>query len=300
MPVKIGTVLNKLAARLGVDATTPEFIELLSANVDVPDSIASAFETARVLTPDSAKNDPELKKMFFAQALNGVDSRISALLDEYQVPEDLRAEISGAGSTFDKVPLLGKAIKALEAQKVGATAGEKANLQQQINALQAEKANEIAKINEQHTAEIGQYVERLQSMAVRGKISGKKLDTTKFDPETMQDIAFNMLNKALTQKGAKIVNQNDTFVLKRAEDETLDYYENNQAVTLDSFIDQVLANNKLLAVTDPAPAPGNNPGQRQQSQPMTPTAGGQPQPSNGFLSRIEQAKADFAANRVGV
>lgn len=295
--MKIGAFLTKLAAKTGVDITAPEFAEFLSSAIELPDAMASAFDSARIYTPESARNDHELKNMFFAQALNGVDTRISTLLDEYQLPDELRTTITGEPKTIEKIPAFIKAIKALESQKVGATAGEKANLQQQINALQAAKATEIQALRDEFSTTESGYRQRIQKMHIDRLISGKKLDTSKFDDETMLELAQSLLGKNLAQKGAKIVDINDTFVLKRAADESLDYYENNQAVTLDSFIDQVLAANKLLAVNDPAPAPGNSQhGQRQLPPSPTPTPNGQPQPTSNFQSKLDRAKADLALN----
>lgn len=301
MPEKIGAFLSKLAARTGVDITTPEFVEFAKSTVEIPDSVVAQFDAARFYTPDGAKNDPELKRMFFGQALNGFDTRMAGLMDELQVPEEIRAAVNAEPKSIEKAAAFVKAIKALESQKVGATAGERASLQERINALQAEKANEVQKVKDEFAIKETGYKSRFLKMEVDGKIKNKKLDTSQHDLGTMTELANLKLSKALTEKGAKIVEINDTFVLKRADDETLDYYENNQAVTLDSFIDQVLAANKLLAVNEPTTAPVNYPnGPRHLPPPPAPPNGGQPQPSAGFFSRLEQAKADLAANSQGV
>lgn len=296
MPVKLGTFLTNLAQKFGgVDTTSPEFIELLSANLDIPDGIAGSFMNANILTEESARNNPKLKTHFTALALNGGDARITAAMDELAFSEDARSEILSAQSTFDRIGLLARKAAEIGKQKVDATGKEKESLTTQYNALQQQIATLKQDYEGKLTAKDTEFTSKITDYILRNKMSTRKLDTTRFDGETMSTIAFNFLTKALQEKGIKIKNENDVLKLKQAQEESLDYYFNNQPYTIDMLIDEVLANNKLLAVTDPnTPPPGNNGFQQNYTPPANGAQQpGQPKPLNGMISTLDKALADY-------
>lgn len=293
MPVKIGQFILDIAAKAGVniDTTSPELIDILASGVEIPESVSNAFNSAKILTPEAARNNKELKFHYFSQAMNGIDAEIESILDQYEFPEDARTEIKSVNSTFGKLPILAQKMKDLHEKRDSATGSDKTALTKQINDLQAEMANKLREKDEAIAAEKNNASSRITNMILRNKIASRKLDTSKFDSDMMQDIALNLLNKELQTKGAKIINHNDELRLRRVDDEQLEFYENNNRVTIDSFIDQLLANNKLLAVTDQPPAPGNN-GTQHYNPPANPS-GNQPRPLNGMKSSLEQALADY-------
>jgi len=293
MPVKIGTLLNNLATKFGVDTTSPEFIELLSANLEVPDNIASSFQNLTLLTEESAKNNPKLKAHFTALALNGGDARINSAMEELGFSDEYRNEIIGAPSTYDKISLLAKKAAELGNQKAAATGKEKESVANQYNAAMAELVNQKKLYEQQLAGKEQEYSEKMKTHILRGKLTSRKLDTSRFDLETMSDIAFNQLQKELATKGIKIKNENDVLKLKQAQDDALDYFENNQPYSVDQLIDSVLANNKLLAVNDQPSAAGIN-GNMQNYQANTTQSNGKTvQPLTGMRSKLDKVAADY-------
>lgn len=300
MPVKIGTLLSSIAQKFGAPTDTPDFIDLLSANLEVPDSIAAAFN-ADLLTFESARNNPKLKAHYYATSLNEVDRRLQSGMNELSFPDTMRANVLAASSTFDRIDLYNREIQELIRQREGAKGTEKNLLTDQINTLQAKSAQDQQlyarqnqQLQEQHSAE-------MLDVLLSGKIAARKLDTTKFSDEVMRGIARNFVDQALTQKGVKPVYANKALALKQAAAPELDYYENNKPYSVDAFIDEVLAANKLLVVSDPVPPnpqnPGSNGNQQQQNpryQPQSPGPQQQAQqPLSGMLSKLDRLEANM-------
>lgn len=293
MPVKLGTFIYNLATKLGVDTTSPEFIELQSAALEVPDNVASSFQNLTLLTEESAKNNPKLKSYFTAQALNGSDARINSSMEELGFPEDFRNEIVGVHNTYDRISLLAKKAAELGNQKAAATGKEKESVANQYNAAMQELANQKKLYEQQMVTKELEYADKMKTHILRGKLTSRKLDTSRFDLETMSDIAFNQLQKELATKGIKIKNENDVLKLKQAQDDALDYYENNQPYSVDQLIDSVLANNKLLAVNDQPTAAGNNGAMQNYNPATTPPNGKTAQPLTGMRSKLDKMAADY-------
>lgn len=287
MPVKIGTLLLSLAKKAGYDTN---LLAIPSEQFEIPDELVTALD-GKLFTEDAAKNNPVLKSYFFKQALDGVDNGMARLMDEFQLEEQLRNELNGIKSTYDRVPALVKKIQELEATKSGASRGDKAVLQEQINKLNEEKANlvkdkenEIKKMKDQFEADFTNNL-------VKNKIASANLVTEQFGKEVMEEFAHKFLNQELAASDAKAVQRNGVLKLVKASDEALDFYADNKPVTFPEFLDSVLAKHKLIAVTKPPATPTGPIPNPQFQQPQRPV-------NSSFASLIEQSKADLASHGV--
>jgi hypothetical protein len=286
MPIKVGTLLNNLAKKVGFNTDTPAFTELLSANLELPDDLVSSLES-RLFTEDAAKNNGALKAYFFKQALDGVDNNITRVIEEFQLDEEKRNEILGIKSTYDRVPALVKTIQALEAQKAGASRGDKAALQEQINELNREKAQLVKDRDTEISKMKAQYEQDFTDSLIKTRIASTNLVVDQFDKPVMEEFAYKFFNQELATADAKVVQRNGVLKLVKASDEALDYYADNKPVTFPEFLDATLAKHKLIAVNKPAPPPGPNP---------PPPNGPNPQarPANSsFAALIAQSQADL-------
>lgn len=287
MSVKIGTLLLNLAKKAGYDTTLLTFP---AEQFEVPDEYVTALD-GKLFTEDAAKNNPALKNYFFKQALDGVDNGVVRLMEEFELDETLRSELNGIKSTYDRVPALVKKIRDLEASKSGASKGDKAVLQDQINKLNEEKAK-LVKEKESEINEIKlKYEADFTNNLVKNKIASANLVTEQFGKEVMEEFAYKFLTQELAAQDAKAVQKNGMLKLVKASDEALDFYADNKPVIFSEFLDSVLAKHKLIAVTKPPVTP---PGPIH-----TPPFSQQPRPANSsFASLIEQSKADLAASGV--
>lgn len=287
MPVKIGTLLLNLAKKAGYDTTLLTFP---AEQFEVPDEYVTALD-GKLFTEDAAKNNPALKNYFFKQALDGVDNGVVRLMEEFELDETLRSELNGIKSTYDRVPALVKKIRDLEASKSGASKGDKAVLQDQINKLNEEKAK-LVKEKESEINEIKlKYEADFTNNLVKNKIASANLVTEQFGKEVMEEFAYKFLTQELAAQDAKAVQKNGMLKLVKASDEALDFYADNKPVIFSEFLDSVLAKHKLIAVTKPPvtpPGPTHTPQFSQQQRPA----------NSSFASLIEQSKADLAASGV--
>jgi uncharacterized UPF0160 family protein len=287
MPIKVGTLLNNLAKKVGYNTDTPAFAELLSANLELPDDLVSSLES-RLFTEDAAKNNGALKAYFFKQALDGVDNNVTRLIDEFQLDDERKNEILGIKSTYDRVPALVKTIQSLEAAKAGASKGDKAALQDQINKLNEEKATLVKDRDAEIKKMKAQYEQDFTDNLIKTRIASANLVVEQFDKPVMEEFAYKFFNQELAAVDAKVVQRNGVLKLVKASDEALDFYADNKPVTFPEFLDSTLAKHKLIAVNKPAPPPG--------TPPNTPPNGPNPpaRPANSsFAALIAQSQADL-------
>jgi hypothetical protein len=289
MPVKIGTLLNNLAKKAGYNTESPEFTDILSANLEIPDELNEALNS-RLLTEESAKNSPALKKHFRSSILDGVDKNILSLFDEFEFDDATRQEITGIENTYERIPALAKKIRDLEGQKASAGKTDKAQLQEQINRLNQEKAQLIKQYDDQIKSIRQEAQNEITTTLFRNSLAEVDLAEDQFDRETMLTLAEQRLNKELAAQGAKVVNKNGVLTLVQASDEALDFYKDNKLVSYRDFRDQVLSSAKIIKVNKPAGQTGTQTSNGNTSQ--TTTAQAAPV-NNSLLAKIEQAKAAF-------
>ena len=290
MPVKIGTLLNNLAKKAGYNTESPEFTDILSANLEIPDELNEALNS-KLLTEESAKNSPALKKHFRSSILDGVDKNILSLFDEFEFDDATRQEITGIENTYERIPALAKKVRDLESQKASAGKTDKAQLQEQINRLNQEKAQLIKQYDDQIKSIRQEAQNEITTTLFRNSLAEVDLAEDQFDRETMLTLAEQRLNKELAAQGAKVVNKNGVLTLVQASDEALDFYKDNKLVSYRDFRDQVLSAAKIIKVNKTPAGPSGTPPINGNTP--TTTTNGAPA-NNALLSKIEQAKAAFA------
>jgi hypothetical protein len=290
--MKLGEFIAGLSVKFNIDTTQPAFADILSSAVDVPDTVATLFNNTQLLTLDAAKNNNTLKMHFRHDVLGPIDRSLEAMMTEFQLPDEITAEIKGNNNTYERIPTLMRKLREFEAAKATAATKDKPELTAKINELNQKIAEITAAGNTAVAEKEKQHTEEMKDLILNSKIANRKLDTSRFPPELMLSIARQAFDNEVLKKGAKVLNENRNLVLKQAQDEGLDYYENSQLVTIDAMIDQVLATNKLIAVTDPNPATDNTQGQR---RPLPPVPGAN---RSTMTSKLDIAMNDYQKGTV--
>lgn len=287
MPVKINDLIISLAKKVGYNI---QLLAFPSDAFEVPDDLSAALE-AKLFTEDAARNNPELKKHFFKAALDGVDLNIQRIMDEMQLDEQSVGEITAVKSTYERIPVLAKKIRDLESQKAGASKGDKAALQEQINLLNSEKARLIQDKDKEINDMQRKFEKDFTDNLLRNRISGAPLLIEQFGKEVMEDLAYKYVNQELTAQDARVIQKNGVLKLVKASDEALDFYADNKAISVSEFLDSVLAKYKLIQVNKPAPptgSPNTPPGTRTQAQ------NDAPRPANtSFQKMLSSSMADL-------
>ena len=249
MPKQFGTWISELADISGYDKS--KLIDLLSVNAQIPDDLVNAVNS-NLMTLDTAKNNIELKKYFHAQALNGIDAELKNVLSELELDDESKQAIESETSSYKRVSKSLKLVKELEGKKLQTnTKDEKTELQKEIDRLNNEIKSSKLQMQEKESEFNTKLESTLTEYQLNSILSSKNYAFGDMPKDVLTLTAKNLLQSALTSKGVKIVRQNDNLKLVRAEAPDLDYRENNTPVNIGDFVDRVLADNKLLKVSEP-------------------------------------------------
>jgi predicted nucleic acid-binding protein len=281
----LGEFLNALFTNAGVEIEndTLKNITTKSATVEIDQALVDKFNQ-NYLTLNSAKNNPELKKHFYAVAMNGLDTELETTMTELSLTEDVINEIRGEKSSFKKASLLAKKIKSLEAEKSSATTKtDKAEIQAKIDSLNAEVVRVRAE-KEQAVKEVeARYKNEINDILLSNTFGSYDfaLPTSK---DANVKLAKSLFMEEVTKKGYNIALDNNEFKLVTADG--MDVYENNQRVGFKDFTDRLLAQHKLLKVA------GEQTPANQQTQTQTTTTVQTGNRTNRFSSRAEELAAE--------
>ena len=283
--------IQELSERVQIDAADEQLKALVMnpalSNVQVPSNVAASVQQ-RLMTENEAKINPVVKKHFTGTALSTVDSKIKDLLDEFSFDEETKASILTEQSTYNRIPMLAKAIADTKDRSITATGGEKKALVDKINELQnllnAEKEARKADINNVNS----QWESKLTDKELYAMFSGYNY-ALDLDKDITISTARGLWEKKLKEKGGKYQFTNDGLKLVNAEAPDLPFTIDNKTVDVKSFTENVLAEAKLLKVQGQAPATPT------QTPTPTPTAQVSKPTAPAAKSAISKALADFRA-----
>lgn len=271
MPITANDLVKKLMAKAGV-----AYDGDLAA---IPDDIASSVDNSLLTIAAATNNHPDVKKVYFAQAYNGLDAEINGLITEFALSDEVKNEIAAAGGSTKKAVTLVRKIKELSEKAAPADKEDKKKLSDQIVELNNKLAAEIQKQTNLKT----EYDNQLQQIKIKTKlgsmINGYKTVFDELDPVAKESAIDALLNKALQDSDAEFKFDEKGSLSLIKKDGTNLFGDNHTLVTPQSFIDKSLS--KILKVTDPKP--GNN-------SPAPPVPGGkQDQPNPNIAAAVKES-----------
>jgi hypothetical protein len=247
--------IQELSDRVQIDAADEQLKQLVMnpalSNVQIPSNIAASVQS-RLMTESEAKTNLNVKKHFTSTTLGSVDSKIKDLLDEFGFDDEMKSNILTEQSTYNRIPMLAKAIADMKEKSISATGGEKKVLVDKISELQnllnAEKEARKSDIDRVNSSWQNQLTEKeLYAMFSQFNYA---LD---LDKDVTISTAKNLWEKKLKEKGGKYTFTNDGLKLVNAEAPDLPFTIDNKAVDFKSFTESVLADAKLLKVQGASP-----------------------------------------------
>jgi predicted peroxiredoxin len=248
----LGDLLNTLASKIGKQ-NEQGLIDVLSrsevSQITIPDSIANAL-SSELLSLDGAKNNAAVKSHFRAEALNAVDKEITNLVNEFGFDDEV---FKTEKDTYAKIRALNPKIKTLlETKPDDNNAAAKAELQKQV----VELNNKMAQLINDHKSETGKLKQDHEQQFLDWQVTNMLRNFNYANKDIPQDVnlelARTLLNKSLSERGVKIMNDKGALKLRQANDEALEYFdEAHKPVSAVDFVSKILADSKLLAVTDP-------------------------------------------------
>lgn len=261
MAKKLSEFLKNLVVKAGgnpEDEALKGALTALNADYELADELVSAIDNGLLSISTAKNNYPELKNHYFAQAYKGLDSELDKVIESEHLPEEAIAELRQETSSTKRAAKLALKIKELEAKKGNAKQTDTTKLNEQIvdlnNQLRAEK-DARAQLEQEH----GKNIKSVKkSYAMNQLLSGYQTIHDGLDPETKGIILNALINKHLKAKNATLdINDKDEFILL-GENNSNVFTEDNRLLTPKTFIDKVLADEKMLKVNDSNNNNGNN------------------------------------------
>lgn len=249
-----GDFLTALFKEAGVSIEDSALKDITTkvANTEIADELVSKFNTT-YFTEAAAKANPKIIGHFKAQLYNGLDDELKPLYDELEMPDDIKSELHSINSSTKRAAALVRKAKELTEKKATASKGDKAELNQQIEALN----NEIKKIKTDSQIEKDNLKKDFDSK-VDDLFLSQFLATQNYSSDAMKDLNYMLpkakIQKALEEKGLKRILEGESFKLQ-TKDGT-DHFENNTKVDFKSFAEKVLADNKFTTISQ-QPKPGS-------------------------------------------
>jgi len=258
--MQLGDLLNKLAVQGGIPATDKELIALLSnaaiSTATINDEFANKLQSG-LLTIEAAKNDPTLKSYFTALALNALDSELEGLMNEFEIPDEIKTELKTEKSSYKRAAALTKKVKELESKKATASGEDKSKLAKQIDDLNRELSTVKQNFDKEKSEMIESHKADRINWELNNYFNGYSY-VTPISKEANIKVAQGLINEELIKLGLKIENTDNN--LKLLTSAGTDFYQNNQKVNVKDFIDKTLSTHKVIAIED------KNKQQQQQQQ----------------------------------
>ena len=250
--MNLGDFLNTLAAKSGMQ-NDPALVDLLSnselANQHVSDEFANALDSS-LMSLEGAKNNRDLLNHYKPIILKAADEKFAILAEKYGIVN----EMQGEQSTYKKIDILenrlaakmaeleSKAGKGAQSEDTARLVKQIENLQKQIIEVQTAKDTELAQLREQHT-------KQQLDMLVNIELNGKRYANQDLG-DTNITIGRALVEKALKEQNAVLVNEGGVLKLKQADNPQLDYVDSGfKPVTFGDFTNRVLAEKHLLEVS---------------------------------------------------
>jgi hypothetical protein len=274
MAKKLTDFLKQLATKAGM-SEDPTLVALLSneqiGSIEIPEEFFTGVDN-RLLSLNSAlDNHPEVKKKYTAQALNGIDSQLKTYVESISDFDDAtRSAILGEESSYKKLSTLFSKIEALKSAKAGAdTDKDKVALQKKIEKLQQELHDAKGAIETTKT----QYEKKLTDDKIdyrlRGLLTNVKTTLDSLPADVRQDTILNIVNKHLQGNGLVLKFDEKGDLQPYSNDGSKHFGANHTVTTMPALIDSLLAQNKLIPVSNPQNGQTQNHNNGQQNNGQT-------------------------------
>lgn len=287
----IGEVFNELAIKAGISQDDENLKGLLSApelaKIEAPAELVESMSKG-LLSIEAAKNNhPDIKKKYFADAYDGMDKQIMALVSEFHsegiFDDETVNEIKREQSTSKKQALTMAKLK--EARSSATSQKDKDAINDQIKGFHdqlRQKDAEITQVKKEAEDRVKNYIKKT---LLTEQFGGYKTIYDELPADVKRTTLEALINKALQDNSAKLdVNENEQLVLIR-EDGSNVFGGDHVQLTPQSFLDKTFAPILKKSGTPTTQPAAHNP---------TPASG--PQTDGGIKSHTNQVLADLEKN----
>lgn len=259
-----GDFLTSLAKLASIPEDDENFVKIMAnkdlATADFPDELASGI-LGKLLTQEAAKNNSDIAKHFKAEALNAVDGKLLDYVSKYELGDDFLTTLKGTQGSYNKMDMFTEALnkrftEQLEAAKTNTDDPKiKEKLEEHIRTINGLNGD-LEKFKDTHVekSKLTDLTEGYEELIMQEKINNL-LGNYDYALPTSKEVniktAFSLLENAFTAKGVKVVN--DDGILKLQTSDNMEYFDKeSKKVSLTDFVDTMMADHKLLKVSDTA------------------------------------------------
>ena len=290
----LGQLLQHLATKAGIDAADKNLVSVLSnadlTKITLHSDLVKGIDENLISLDAAMDNHPAIGSKYKAETLAGFDKSIKRILDDSGLADEVKNEILGVRSTFQRFETLSTKLKehydtqlAASKKDGGKDGGDKAALLKQIDDLQAQIRTEKDNwANEKAQLEAQRSGDRLE-FKMRNLLSGYKTTIDEMDADIRHTTLMTAINKKLQEHDAELKWDEKGELVPFKKDGSKLYGANNIPITLQSLIDTSLAQHKLLKTAEQQQQQQqqNQQQQQQQQQPPVFVPGGYNPPANG-------------------
>lgn len=253
MAKKVIDFLKTLAIKAGAnleDEALKTALATINPEAEVPDEVATTIDNGLLSMATAKNNHPEIKKHYFAQAYNGLDKELEDFMEAEKVPDDIRATIKAEQSSTKKAVLLTNKIKELTAAKASAGTKDKEDLNKQI----ADLNKELREIKDNEQKIHADYKKQIQNVrmghVLGGLLGGYKTVFDELDPSTKEITLKAIIDRNLSAKKAQLTIDEAGNLMLTGTDGANVFGDDHNILTPKAFLDKVMANEKILKVTE--------------------------------------------------
>jgi hypothetical protein len=260
--IKIANFVKQLADKVGgsIDQGSQAFIDLLSSQLEIDDSISNAIMEGTI-TIDTASKHPDVRKKLRAETLNGMDASINKQLEVAGLSDEVKAEINAEKDTFRRVALFTERMKEHSEAQIGLAKklGTKpSDAEEALKAQVAKLTSDFKALSDMSAAEkqslIDSHSSQLTDWQLNNMLASKKYALPSDMPaSTKSTLAMNILKSKLAAEGLSIRNENGSLTIVTKEGiAALD--KTNAPIMIDKYVDNTLIENKLIDLSGNAVA----------------------------------------------
>ncbi len=251
----VGQLINVLAKKAGVDENDDNLKNLLAnadlTKINIHGDLAKQFDENLLSIGTALDSHPTLRNKYFAEVLNPFDKRMQDIIEEMELDDTGKAELKNVRSSYKRFEALTAKMKELGAAKGNANSKtDKDALQKQIDDLQLE----LKKAKEEVTKKESEYKEKMETdrkdFRLRSHLAGYKTTLDSLDPEVRDSTILNLINKNLEAQDAELRLDEKGNLQPYKKDGSKLYGANHTLIDLKSLVESLLAQNKILQVTD--------------------------------------------------
>lgn len=224
---------------------------------EIPDDVATQLDNSLLTLQAATNNHPAVKKVYFAQAYNGLDAELDGLADEFGFDDSIKSQLKSEQSSTKRAVALARKIKELsEKQDKTPDAGKAAALQNQI----LELSNKLRAEQEAKNQIRAEYEKKIQGIRIDSSLKSilgeYKTVYDDLGSDVKETALRSLLEKALQDSDAEFTLDEKGQVSLIKKDGTNLFGDNHVVMTPKSFLDKTMS--KILKVSEPAPTPSNN------------------------------------------